>query len=176
MIWSFAAMIAASVAVTGAAPICAILFSVAAALLSNIRAIKACAPAAVVLLIALSATTMPITIAAIVWACCITTAFTVKKNYYYSFPLLLVITFIISVAGICKGNPLSLAQLGLIFLLPCAAATAPANKIKGLCVALAVSLPITFGGGRIQTVCLLLPALVPVLLDGARRIESKEGE
>ena len=173
---TFAAMIAASVAVTDAAPICAILFAVAAALLSNIRAIKACAPAAVVLLIALCATTMPITVATIVWACCIATAFVVKKNYYYAFPLLLVIAFIISVAGISKENSLSLAQLGLIFLLPCAAATAPEDKIKGLCIALAVSLPITFGGGRIQTVCLLLPALVPVLINGVGRIESKGEE
>lgn len=170
---AFAAMIAASVAVTDAAPITAILFSIAASLLSFCRATKKYAPCAVALFFALCAITMPITVAATVWTCCIITAFWVKKGCYFPFPLLLVIAFIVAVTNIKGENPCSLPQLGLLFLLPCASAIAPSSRIKGLCIALAVALPISFGGGGSLAVCLLLPALIPVLLYGGKSIQSK---
>lgn len=170
---AFAAMIAVSVAVTDAAPVSAVVFAVAATLLSFCKPRRNLALPTIFIIFALCGITLPITVSAIICACCVVTSLVVKKNYYYSFPLLLAIALIVSITGLESRNPLSLPQLGLFFLLPCAASITPGNRIKGLCTALAVSLPISFGGGKMAAIGLLLPALIPVLLYGNTGIQSK---
>lgn len=168
---AFAATVAACIAVTNATPIAGIIFAVAAAVLSNIKAFRFCTPFAFPLLMALCGITLPLKVMLIVYICCTVTA-VIKKNYYHSLPILLCITAITAILGINGSTDNSVTELALIPLIPCAAGTAPKSRIKGLCIALAVSIPVMFGGGRVQTVCLLLPALIPVLIQGGKRIQS----
>ncbi|MBO7216258.1 MAG: hypothetical protein J6V84_04585, partial [Clostridia bacterium] len=86
-------------------------------------------------------------------------------------PLLLILTLLSSVlSGGDKSG--QYAYIGLVLLLPLAAGVCRGDKIKGLCIALAVSLPVSFGFGRTQAIALLLPALIPVLMQGGRCIQS----
>lgn len=173
---AFAAMAAVSVAVTGAAPVTGIIFITAALLLSNIKIFRKCTVLGIPLLAVLCALRLPLDIYLLLAAGCIITAVIVKKNYFYSLPLLLAVAFVSAVTGMSGENAASAAEYGLIFLLPCAAGLQPREKIHALCLALAVSLPVMFGGGKIQTVCLLLPALLPVLLRSGKRIQSLREE
>lgn len=168
---AFAAAVAACIAVTNATPIAGIAFAVAAALLSNIKALRLCTPAAVPLLMALCGITLPLKVMLVVYICCTVTA-VIKKSYYHSLPILLCIAAVTAILGMNGSYGHSLTELALIPLIPCAAGCAPKSKTKGLCIALAVSVPLTFGGGRTEAVCLLLPALIPVLIQGGRRIQS----
>lgn len=163
-------MVAACIAVTKAGPEECVLFAIFAVLLSNIKSLRRITPAAVPLLMAFCGLALPGKQTVIIYICCIITAF-IKKNFYYSFPLLLILTLL---SAVLSGGDESAqhAYIGLILLLPLAAGVCRGNKIKGLCTALAVSLPVSFGFGRTQAIALLLPALIPVLMQGGRRIQS----
>ena len=167
---AFAAMVAACIAVTKAGPEECVLFAIFAVLLSNIKALRRITPAAVPLLMAFCGLILPVKLTLIIYICCIVTAF-IKKNFYFSFPLLLILTLL---SAVLSGGDESAqhAYIGLVLLLPLAAGVCRGNKIKGLCTALAVSLPVSFGFGRTQAIALLLPALIPVLMQGGRRIQS----
>lgn len=167
---AFAAMVAACIAVTKAGPEECVLFAIFAVLLSNIKALRRITPAAVPLLMAFCGLALPGKQTVIIYICCIITAF-IKKNFYFSFPLLLILTLL---SAVLSGGDESAqhAYIGLVLLLPLAAGVCRGNKIKGLCTALAVSLPVSFGFGRTQAIALLLPALIPVLMQGGRRIQS----
>ena len=167
---AFAAMVAACTAVTKAGPKECLAFAVFAVLLSNITALRRLTPAAVPLLMGFCGLILPVKLTLIIYICCIITAF-IKKNYYYSFPLLLILTLFCCVLSAGKESS-PYAFIGLLLLLPLAAGVCPKDKIKGLCIALAVSLPISFGYGRVPATVLLLPALIPVLMQGGRRIQS----
>ncbi len=168
---AFAVAVTACIAVTNATPLTGIFFAVAAAMLSNIKALRCCTPFAIPLLMALCGLTLPLKATLIVYVCCVIMA-TVKKNYYYPLPILLTVAAVTAIIGISGSGDYSLTELGLIPLLPCAAGCAPKSKAKGLCIALAASLPVMFGGNRVLAVCLLLPPLIPVLLWGINRIQS----
>ena len=167
---AFAAMVAACIAVTKAGPKECVLFAIIAVLLSNIKSLRRITPAAVPLLMGFCGLILPVKLTLILYICCIITAF-IKKNFYFSFPLLLILTLL---SAVLSGGDESAqhAYIGLILLLPLAAGVCRGNKIKGLCTALAVSLPVSFGFGRTQAIALLLPALIPVLMQGGRRIQS----
>lgn len=167
---AFAAIVAACIAVTKAGPKECVLFAIFAVLLSNIKALRRITPAAVPLLMAFCGLALPGKQTVIIYICCIITAF-IKKNFYFSFPLLLILTLL---SAVLSGGDESAqhAYIGLVLLLPLAAGVCHGNKIKGLCTALAVSLPISFGLGRVSATALLLPALIPVLMQGGRRIQS----
>lgn len=167
---AFAAMVAACIAVTKAGPEECVLFAIFAVLLSNTKALRRITPAAVPLLMAFCGLALPGKQTVIIYICCIITAF-IKKNFYYSFPLLLILTAVCSALSTGRENS-PYAFIGLLLLLPLAAGVCPKDKIKGLCIALAVSLPVSFGFGRTQAIALLLPALIPVLMQGGRRIQS----
>lgn len=163
-------MTAACIAVTEAGPVECAVFALLAVLFSNIKALRRITPAAVPLLMAFCGLILPVKLTLIIYICCIITAF-IKKNFYYSFPLLLILTLL---SAVLSGGDESAqhAYIGLILLLPLAAGVCPADRVKGLCIALAVSLPISFGLGRVSATALLLPALIPVLMQGGRRIQS----
>lgn len=167
---AFAAMVAACIAVTKAGPKECVLFAIFAVLLSNIKSLRRITPAAVPLLMAFCGLVLPGKQTVIIYICCIITAF-IKKNFYFSFPLLLILTLL---SAVLSGGDESAqhAYIGLVLLLPLAAGVCPADRVKGLCIALAVSLPVSFGFGRTQAIALLLPALIPVLMQGGRRIQS----
>jgi hypothetical protein len=167
---AFAAMVAACIAVTKAGPEECVLFAIFAVLLSNIKALRRITPAAVPLLMGSCLLALPLKQTLLIYICCIITAF-IKKNFYYSLPLLLTLTLFCSVFG-SAGESSPYGFIGLILLLPLAAGVCPADRVKGLCTALAVSLPVSFGFGRTQAIALLLPALIPVLMQGGRRIQS----
>ena len=163
-------MTAACIAVTEAGPVECTVFALLAVLLSNIKSLRRITPAAVPLLMAFCGLVLPGKQTVIIYICCIITAF-IKKNFYLSFPLLLILTLLSAVLS--GGDEIAQhAYIGLVLLLPLAAGVCRGNKIKGLCIALAVSLPISFGLGRTQAIALLLPALIPVLMQGGRRIQS----
>ena len=163
-------MVAACIAVTKAGPEECVLFAIFAVLLSNIKALRRLTPAAVPLLMGFCGLILPIKLTLIIYICCIVTAF-IKKNFYFSYPLLLILTLF---SAVLSGGDESAqhAYIGLVLLLPLAAGVCPADRVKGLCIALAVSLPVSFGFGRTQAIALLLPALIPVLMQGGRRIQS----
>ena len=163
-------MTAACIAVTKAGPKECAVFALLAVLLSNIKALRRLTPAAVPLLMGFCGLILPVKLTLIIYICCIVTAF-IKKNFYYSFPLLLILSLLCSFLG-NTGESSHYGFIGLILLLPLAAGVCPADRVKGLCFALAVSLPISFGLGRTQAIALLLPALIPVLMQGGRRIQS----
>ena len=167
---AFAAMVAACIAVTKAGPKECAVFAIFAVLLSNIKALRRLTPAAVPLLMGFCLMVLPVKQTAIIYICCIITAF-IKKNFYLSFPLLLILTLFCSLLSARKES-LPFAFIGLLLLLPLAAGVFTKDKIKGLCIALAVSLPISFGFGQVQATALLLPPLIPVLMQGGRRIQS----
>ncbi len=167
---AFAAMTAACIAVTKAGPKECAVFAIFAVLLSNIKALRRLTPAAVPLLMGFCLTALPVKQTVIIYTCCIITA-CIKRNFYYSFPLLLILTLFCSLLTAGKESS-PYAFIGLLLLLPLAAGVCPKDKIKGLCIALAVSLPISFGFGSAQAIALLLPALIPVLMQGGRRIQS----
>ena len=163
-------MVAACIAVTKAGPEECVLFAIFAVLLSNIKALRRITPAAVPLLMGACLLALPLKQTLLIYICCIITAF-IKKNFYYSFPLLLILSLLCSFLG-NPGESSPYGFIGLILLLPLAAGVCRGNKIKGLCTALAVSLPVSFGLGRVSATALLLPALIPVLMQGGRRIQS----
>ena len=167
---AFAAMTAACIAVTKAGPMECTVFAISAVLLSNIKALRRLTPAAVPLLMGFCLLALPLKQTAVIYTACIITAF-IKKNFYYSFPLLLILTAVCSALSTGRENS-PYAFIGLLLLLPLAAGVCPKDKIKGLCIALAVSLPVSFGLGRVSATALLLPALIPVLMQGGRRIQS----
>ena len=167
---ALAAVVTVCVAVTNATPIAGVIFAVSAAVLSNIKGLRYCTPYAIPLLFALCGLTLPLKSTLIVYTCClIMTA--VKKNYYYPLPILLAVAAVAAITGMRGSACHSLTELALIPLIPCAAGCAPKSKIKSLCIALAVLIPVTFGAGGVLVVCLLLPPVIPVLLWGAKRIK-----
>ncbi len=167
---AFAATVAVCTAVTKAGPAECLAFAFLAVLLSGIKAFRRLTPAAVPLLMGFCLLTLPLKQAALIYVCCVITAL-VKKNFYYSLPLLLILALISALFGGC-GDSSPYGYIGLILLLPCAAGCPPKDKIKGLCIGLAVSLPVAFGCGRTAVISLLLPALIPVLTRGYKRIQS----
>jgi hypothetical protein len=162
---AFAAMAAVTVSVADASPAAGIIFIVLAGIFSKIRTIRFFTPFSIPILFGLCLVNMPAKTAAVIFFCCILTA-TVKKNFYHSFPVLLAFSF--TAAVLCFENrPNSgSAWWVLILLLPAAAGVAPKNTVKGICIALAVSIPAMFGNGCQYIAAFLLPPLIPVLLYG----------
>ncbi len=172
---AFAAIVAVCIAVTKADPFWGVIFAAAATLISNFKFISRLTPLGIPLLLAFCGLTLPFRQTALIYLCCMITA-SIKKNYYYSIPLLLAVAAAISFFSASEGGESKYSYIGLLLLLPCAAGCPPKDKIKGLCIGLAVSLPIMFGCGRTAAIALLLPALIPVLTKGGRCIQSfREG-
>ncbi len=160
---AFVCAAAVSVALADTAPAVGILFLLCSLICTRIRALRYITPVAIPLLLCMCMLTLSVRVTAIMYICCVITA-TVKKNFYYCLPILLGITFVLSVFGMQGESPSSYAGWFLLPLALCVGGIRPENTVKALCASLAVILPITFGGARVQAVCLLLPAVIPVLL------------
>ena len=162
---AFAAMAAVSVSVADASPAAGIIFIVLAGLFSKFKILKFFTPFSIPILFGLCLVNMPAKTAAVIFICCILTA-TVKKSFYYSFPVLLGLAF--TAAVLCFENRPNSGNAWwvLILLLPAAAGVAPKSTVKGICIALAVSIPAMFGNGCQYIAAFLLPPLIPVLLYG----------
>lgn len=172
---AFGAAVAVCVALTGADVPEGILFCVTAALISKFKPIRCWGRYTVPILLLACAVALNTPSAIAVILCCAVTSF-VKKNYLFCLPLLLTASFLISFFSMGRSAEPTATLFLLPLLVPCAASVAPRDIIKGLCVGIGVLLPVAFGGARIAAVCILLPPLLPVLLQAGKRIQSFKEE